>query len=49
VWHTIDAINSCDALDVTLTRRDQLPFLWSGLKNISYSELMDGCVGALDR
>jgi hypothetical protein len=48
VWHTIDAINSCDAFDVNLPRMDELPSLRAGFKKISYSGVMDGCVGALD-
>jgi hypothetical protein len=44
----MDVINSCDALDVTLPRRDQLTFLQSDFKNISFFGVMDGCVGALD-
>ena len=48
VWHTINAINLCNALEVQLPRMNELPSLRAGFKNISYSGVMDGCVGALD-
>jgi hypothetical protein len=37
LWHAIDAINICDALEVPLPRLDQLPQLHEGFKKVSYS------------
>ena len=49
LWHTIDAINACDALELWLpSTREELDAKRQGFKNISYSGVMDGCVGALD-
>jgi hypothetical protein len=50
LWHTIDAINSCQALAVELPEptADKLSSLRTGFKNISYARVMDGFVGELD-
>jgi len=48
VWHTIDAINCCEFLDVTLPTLHDLSSLRASFRNISYCGVMDGCVGALD-
>jgi hypothetical protein len=48
VWHTIDAINCCEFLDVTLSTLHDLSSLRATFRNISYCGVMDGCVGALD-
>jgi hypothetical protein len=50
LWHTMDAINSCQALAVELPEptADRLSSLHAGFKNISYAGVMDGCVGVLD-
>jgi len=48
VWHTIDCINSCQALDVKLPGIDELNCVREGFKRISADGIMNGCVGALD-
>lgn len=44
VWHTIDCINMCQALDVKLPKVDELDYFWEGFKRIPTDGLMNGCV-----
>ncbi len=48
VWHTINAINLCDALEAQIPRLDELTLLQACFKSICYSRVMDGCIGALN-